>query len=333
MFEIDLSTRYLGLTLRNPLIVSSCPLTGELDVLRRLEDLGAAAAVMPSLFEEQLEQSDPAEELKSYAAAESGESLPYYRELATYNRGPESYLRHIDDARHAVSIPIIGSLNATTPGTWLDFARRIEDAGADALELNVCLMVTSRTTTSEEVEARYTELVAEVRRRINIPLAVKLSPYLTAIPHLAARLVSAGANGLVLFNRLLHPDVELATMRVVPKVALSTSHELPTRLRWLAILHGRVNASLAATGGVHTGEDVIKSLLVGADAVMFASALYRNGIEHMSSFLPVLTDWLKANEYASVEQAKGELSHMRSRDPAAFERANYAKAISSFAES
>jgi dihydroorotate dehydrogenase (fumarate) len=263
---------------------------------------------------------------------DSGESLHYHHELLTYNRGPESYLRHIESARHAVSIPIIGSLNATRLGAWLDFARRIEEAGADALELNVSFVATSRATTSEEVEARYTELVAEARRRVDIPLAVKLGPYLTAIPHLAGRLVSAGANGLVLFNRLLHPDVDLDTRKVVPRLALSTSHELPIRLRWLAILHGRVDASLAATGGVHTGQDVLKALLVGADAVMFASTLYRNGIEHMSSFVPTLRDWLKANEYASVEQMKGALSQMRSSDPAAFERANYTKAISSFAD-
>ena len=267
----DLSTHYLGLKLANPIVVSACPLTAELDVLRRLADFGAAAAVLPSLFEEQLEQKEPGERQAVTSGARSaGESLAYFHELREYNRGPDVYLAHLANAKKAVSIPIIGSLNVTTTGDWTRYAKRIQDAGADALELNIYFLVTNPDTTSREVEARYVELVSAVRNEISIPLAVKVAPYFTAFPNLARRLVEAGADGLVLFNRFLQPNIDLDTLRVVPQLTLSTPDELRVPLRWIALLHGRLNASLAASTGVHFPDDAIKLLLAGADVVMVA---------------------------------------------------------------
>lgn len=328
---VDLSTTYLGLKLPNPLVVSACPLTGELDVLRRLEEFGAAAAVMPSLFEEQLEHKT-AEMHASESPAATIESAAYFHELKEYNRGPAAYLKHITSAKQAVSIPIIGSLNATTLGPWIEYAREIESAGADALELNVYFLVTDLNTSSADVEARYLELIAAVRGQISIPMAVKLGPYFTALPSFARRAVEAGANGLVLFNRFLQPDIDLNTMRVVPRY-LSAPDELRVPLRWIGLLRDRVHCSLAASTGAHFTDDVIKLLLAGADVVMVASTLYRHGVSVLDTLINGVGGWLDSNEYFSVEQIKGILSRRKSADPAAFERANYTKALASFIDS
>jgi dihydroorotate dehydrogenase (fumarate) len=331
--KTDLSTTYLGLKLANPIVVSACPLTGELDVLRTLEDFGAAAAVLPSLFEEQLE-GRPAEGAavpRAPGAASLIESAAFFHELKEYNRGADEYLKHITAARAAVSIPLIGSLNVVALGEWVRYAGRIEEAGADALELNVNLQATAFDTTSQELEARYVDVVAAVRNEVSIPLAVKIGPQFTALPHFAGQLVEAGANGLVLFNRFLQPEIDLDKMSVVPRLALSTPEEMRESLRAVGLLHGRLRASLAATTGVHFADDVIRLVLAGADVVMVASTLYRHGVE----ILPMLVDgvryWLEMREYASIGQIRGMLSQKSCPDPGAFARANYARAISSYA--
>jgi len=329
--SVDLHTEYLGLKLRSPVIVSSCPLTGEIDVLERLEDLGAAAAVLPSLFAEQIDRPTCAKEPDySFTTDPQGQSLTWFRELRHYNRGPDAYLRHIEAAKGAVSIPIIASINGVQPGEWTRYARLMEQAGADALEANLYSVITDPEVTAEQVESRYVEIVGEIRKQISIPLAVKLSPSFTALPNLARRLVGAGANGLILFNRFIQPDIDLDGMKVAPRLVLSTIGEARLSLRWIAILHGRLKASLAATGGIDFPDGVVKALLVGADAVEIASALYRHGVDHVRPLLDGIAYWMESNDFDSIAAMKGRLSQQRCPDPAAFERANYTKAISSF---
>jgi dihydroorotate dehydrogenase (fumarate) len=324
----DITTRYLGLKLANPLVVSACPLTGELDVLKRLEEYGAAAAVLPSLFEEQVRPPSMDGQGGAGLAAFS-DSVSYFHELREYNRGPDAYLKHVAQAKQAVSMPIIGSLNATAPGNWINYARQIEQAGADALELNLYFMATDFDTTSRDLEARYVSLVAAVRHEISIPLAVKICPYFTALPQLARRFVEAGADGLVLFNRFLQPDVDLDHMRCQPRLVLSTPDEVRLPLRWIGLLHGKLEASLAASTGAHSPDDVLKLLLVGADVVMVASALYRVGVEGLRTLVDGVQYWLDTNDYQSLDQVRGILSQRKCPDPAAYERANYTRALSS----
>lgn len=326
--NVNLTTNYLGLQLTNPVVVSACPLAGELDVLRRLADYGAAAAVLPSVFEEQIERADALAEGGGYAEMEAA---AYFNELKAYNRGPEAYLTYLKSARKAVPIPLIASMNVHRCGDWVQFARRIEDAGANALELNAYLLVTDFETTSRDVEAKYVELVAAVRDVISIPLAVKIGPYFTALPNMARRLVEAGADGLVLFNRFLQPDINLDQMRVAPRMSLSNPEEMRVTLRWIGLLHGRIKASLAASTGIHFADDAIRMLMVGADVVMVASTLYRHGIESLATLVGGIETWLEAHDYRSVAQMRGMCDQMQCPDPAAFARANYAKAISSYA--
>jgi dihydroorotate dehydrogenase (fumarate) len=330
--NIDLTTQYLGLTLANPIVVSACPLTGELDVLRQLEAYGAAAAVLPSLFEEQFDRAaaDARPATDAYGDPTFAQSMAYFRELKQYNRGPEVYLKHLTAAKQAVSIPLIGSLNVTAPGDWIRSAARIQEAGADALELNIHFLPTDPDTTSGEVEARYVDLVAAVRSEISIPLAVKIGPYFTALSHVARRLVEAGADGLVLFNRFMQPDIDLDTLRVQPRLVLSSPDELRLTLRWIALLHGRLQASLAASTGAHFADDAIKLLLAGADVVMVASTLYRHGVDGLMTLVDGVRYWLESNDYQALHQVRGTLSQRRCPDPAAFERSNYTKALSSF---
>ncbi len=326
---VDLSTKYLGLRFANPILVSACPLTGELDVLRRLEENGAAGAVLPSLFEEQIAP-------RTGAAHETGpivEQLAYFHALKEYNRGPDAYLKHLSAAKKAVSFPIIASLNVTGPSEATRYAHRIQEAGADALELNIYFLVTEPEITSQEVESRYLELVAAVRNQLSIPLAVKLSPFFTALPNFATRVVGAGADGLVLFNRFLQPDIDLDTLRPAPRLALSTPEEMRLSLRWIALLHGRLKASLAATSGVHFADDVVKMLLAGADAVMVASTLYRHGIEILPKLVEGVRYWLESNDFLRLEQVVGLLSQRKCPDPGVFERANYTRTLASFVNS
>ena len=328
---VDLRTRYLGLELKNPLVVSACPLSGKVDMLRRLEAAGAAAAVLPSLFEEQIVH----DQMQAYEYYEDpsnshGEALSYFPEVVAYNSGPDPYLRLIEEARKAVSIPIIGSLNGTSRGGWVRHAELIQEAGADALELNIYFVAIDPQQTSADVEARYLDLVEAVRESISIPLAVKIGPYFTSLPNMAWRLMGAGVDGLVLFNRFLQPDIDLETLTVAPNLVLSTSDELRLPLRWIAILRGFTDLSLAATTGVHTSRDVLKLLLAGADVTMTASALFKHGPEHLGIMLEGVRTWLEEREYTSVEQMKGSLSQKNCPNPEAFERANYIKTLTNF---
>jgi dihydroorotate dehydrogenase (fumarate) len=327
----DLSTRYLGLPLASPFVPSASPLGSDLDTLKRLEEAGAAAVVLPSLFEEQIEH----EAMAVHHALETGresyaEALSYFPELDEYNTGPDSYLAHLADAKEALSIPVIASLNGSSNGGWIRYARLLEQAGADALELNVYAVEADAAATAEQVETRILDVVRAVRAEVRIPLAVKIGPFFSAFAHMAARLVVAGADGLVLFNRFVQPDIDLGTLSVVPQVHLSSREELRLPLRWIAILHGRIPISLAATSGIHEPEDAVKVLLAGADVAMTASALLRNGPPHLTRMLAGLREWLDEHEYASVEQLKGSMSQIACPDPAAFERASYMQALVSF---
>jgi dihydroorotate dehydrogenase (fumarate) len=329
--SVDLRSRYLGLELKNPLVVSACPLTAKIETLRRLEEAGAAAAVMPSLFEEQIVR-DEMEFFEYYEdpANSFGEALTYFPEIESYNPGPDAYLQSIEAAKAAVAIPVIGSLNGTSKGGWIRYARMIQDAGADALELNIYLVATDPEHTAADVEARYLDLVTAVRDSVSIPVAVKIGPFFSSLPNMARRLQVAGAKGLVLFNRFLQPDIDLETLAVAPNLVLSTSDELRLPLRWIAILRGQLDISLAATSGVHAPHDVLKLLLAGADVTMTASSLYKNGPGHLRTLLDGVCAWLEEKEYVSIEQMKGSVSQQNSRDPEAFERANYVKTLTNF---
>jgi dihydroorotate dehydrogenase (fumarate) len=328
----DLRTTYLGLALSSPLVASASPLTGRLDSLRALEEAGAAAVVLPSLFEEQLEHEEvELDALLEHGTHSFGEALTYFPELEDYNTGPGSYVELVAEAKRTLSIPVIASLNGSSPGGWIRYATLLEQAGADALELNVYAVEADAAATAAGVEERTLELVRSVRAAVALPLAVKVGPFYTAFAHMAGELAAAGADGLVLFNRFLQPDLDLETLAVTPALRLSTSDELRLPLRWIAILRGHVAAGLAATGGAHTTTDVVKLLLAGADVVELASALLLHGPGHLGVLQAGLEEWLREREYDSVSQLRGSLSRATAPDPAAFERAQYVQALVSFA--
>ncbi len=327
----DLSTTYLGLHLKNPLVASASPLSKKLDSVKRLEDAGASAVVMYSLFEEQItHESEALNYFLDRGTESNAEAVTYFPDLGNYNIGAEPYVELIQKIKKAVAIPVIGSLNGITPGGWVDYAKKIEEAGADALELNMYRIPTDLTLTSQDLEQIYIDLVSDVRQQIHIPLAVKLSPFFTSLPNYASRLVKAGANGLVLFNRFYQPDIDIETLEVVPEIHLSTSEELRLPLRWVAILYGRVQADLALTSGVHTGEDMIKAAMAGASVSMLASELIAKGSRRIPSLLGEVTRWMEEFEYDSISQMQGSMSQKAVADPGAFERANYMKALTSF---
>lgn len=329
---VDLTTEYLGLRLENPLIASSSPITGRLDGLRRLEDAGVAAVVLPSLFEEQLEHEESEINRVREAGSETfAEAVGgYFPELPQVKSKTEEQLELIREAKAALGIPVIASLNGHTKGGWVEYARAVQEAGADALELNLYFVPADVDRSGAEVEQDYVELVTAIRQHTALPLALKLSPFFSSPGHMGRRLVEAGAQGLVLFNRFMQPDIDLETLQVAPSVQLSSSEELRLPLRWIAILRGRVQASLAATTGVHRWSDVAKLLLTGADAVMVTSAFLKAGPESARAMLDELETWLDQNEYTSVTQMKGSLSQRHSPDPSAFERANYMAALTRY---
>jgi dihydroorotate dehydrogenase (fumarate) len=329
--SVDLRTRYLGIELANPLVVSACPLTEDLVMLRNLEAAGAAAVVLPSLFQEQIEHDEQeVQAMQEFGAESFPEALDYFPELNDYNTGPDAYLQLIESSKKTVSIPVIASLNGTSKSGWERYARLIEQAGADALELNIYFIPTDPGMTGGEIESRYVELVRAVRESVSIPLAVKLGPFFSALPNMARRLTEAGADGLVLFNRFLQPDIDPETLGIRPKMELSTSQELRLPLRWVAILHGRLRCSLAVTSGVHTSTDVVKCLLAGADVVMTASAVLQHGPKHLETLLGGARQWMQENEYASVDQMQGSMSQQNCPDPDAFERTQYMKMLASY---
>lgn len=327
---IDLTTHYLGLKLRNPLVCSSSPLCQSLESLQRMEEAGASAVVLHSLFEEQIEvESLDLSRFLDSSSESYAESLSYFPDMGEYNLGPEGYLEHIREAKAILKIPVIASLNGRTRGGWIHYARLIEEAGADALELNVYDIPTDPELSSAEVEDALTGLVHDIAHQVKIPLAVKLSPFYTAPASLAKRLCVAGAKGLVVFNRFYQPDFDLERLEVVPSLWLSTTEELRLRLHWVAILFGNVRADLAITGGVHTSHDVLKSLMAGANVTMMTSALLRHGIEHLHAVLHGLREWMQEHEYESVKMMRGSMSFRSVANPGAFERANYLKVLRS----
>lgn len=327
----DLTTNYLGLNLKNPLVASASPLSKKLETVKKLEDAGIGAVVMYSLFEEQIVHESKALDYFLNVGTESfAEALTYFPNLEHYNVGPEEYLELIAKYKKAVSIPVIGSLNGVSSGGWVDYAKKIEEAGADALELNIYFVPTDPEVASQDLEQAHVDLVADVRDQVKIPLAVKLSPFFTSLPHFAGRLVKAGANGLVLFNRFMQPDMDIETLEVVPSINLSTSSDLRLPLRWVAILYGRVKADLALTSGVHTADDVIKSMMAGANVTMIASELIAHGVKRVPELLSGVTEWMTNFEYDSIKQMRGSMSQQAVAEPAAFERANYMKALSSY---
>jgi dihydroorotate dehydrogenase (fumarate) len=328
---MDLSTKYLGLHLKNPLVPSAGPLSRTLDSMKRLEDAGASAIVMYSLFEEQI-QHEAAElnHYMSYGTESFAEALSYFPEAKEYNLGPDEYVEHLHKAKKALGIPVIGSLNGVSTGGWMKYAKKIEEAGADALELNVYYIPTDPRMSSQAVEDFYVDALKAVKRTVKIPVAMKLSPFFSAMANMAARLDAAGADGLVLFNRFYQPDFDIDAMEVVPNVDLSSSRSIRLPLRWIAILFGRVKASLAATSGVHTAGDVLKLLMAGADITMLCSALLQDGAGTIAGILKNMEDWMLEHEYVSVQQMRGSMSQKSVADPSAFERANYMKALNRY---
>ena len=329
--SVDLSTTYLGIELKNPLVAAACPLTGKMDSLVRLEEAGVAAAVLPSLFEEQIEHDEiELTHAKEYGSEFYAEHGQWYPDPGDYRFGPDDYLAHIEEAKKTTSIPVIASLNGSSAGGWVNYAKKMQDAGADALELNIYFVPTDLDVTGEAVENQYLELVASVKGSIAIPVAVKIGPYFSSMTNMAKKLAEAGADGLVLFNRYLAPDLDLDELQVTTSLALSSSHELCLPLRWLAILRGRVDLSLAATSGIHDEKDLAKALLVGADVGMVASTLYQNGTQGIATTLQGLERWMEEKGYERVEQFKGSMSRENCPDPTAFARGNYMKTLSSF---
>ncbi len=328
---MDLSTKYLGLSLRTPLVPAASPMSEEIDTIKEMEDSGASAVVLYSLFEEQLRQDSRELARNLEQGTESfAEALTYFPEPDDFRLGPEEYLAHIAKAKAAVKIPIIASLNGSSVGGWTAYAKAIQQAGADALELNIYYIPTDMNLTSEAIEQTYLEILRAVKSTVTIPVAVKLSPFFTNFANMAKRLDQAGANGLVLFNRFYQPDIDLESLEVRPNILLSTPMAMRVPLRWIALLNGKLKASLAATSGIHRASDVLKMLMAGADVTMLCSTLIRHGARQIAVIERDLVAWMEEHEYTSVTQLKGSLSQRNCAEPSAFERAQYMKAISQF---
>jgi len=328
---VDLTTNYLGLKLKHPVVPSASPLSESLDKIKRLEDAGAAAIVMYSLFEEQIVgESHLLDHYLSYGAESFAEALDYFPEMDSYNIGPHAYLDLLRRAKESVSIPVIGSLNGVSTGGWVEYARMIQEAGADALELNIYYIPTDPAMTGAEVEQMYLDVVHDVKANISIPLAVKVGPYFSSFANMAMRLAKAGADGLVIFNRFYQPDFDLDRLEVVPNLTLSSPWELRTPIRWVSILYGKVPVDFAVTRGVHSYEDVLKGVMAGANVTMMAAELLRNGVNRIGTVVQEVAQWLEDHEYHSLQQARGSMSQRNVAEPAAFERANYMKVLQSW---
>jgi dihydroorotate dehydrogenase (fumarate) len=328
---MDLSTTYLGLELKNPLVASASPLSKKISTVQKLEQAGVGAIVMYSLFEEQIiHESLELDHYLTRGTESFAEALTYLPDTGTYSMGPDKYLDHLSAVKKAVSVPVIGSLNGVSKGGWVRYARYIQEAGADALELNLYYLATDPDLKSQDLEAAQIDLVKEVKSAITIPLAIKLSPFATSLANITRRLVEAGANGLVLFNRFYQPDFDLEELEVVPNLELSTSSDLRLPLRWISILFGQIDADFALTSGVHTSKDVLKSMMAGAKVAMMASELLHNGVQRVPAILAELQKWMQEHEYESIKQMQGSMSQQSVAEPAAFERANYMKVLNSW---
>ena len=327
---MKLETNYLGKKLRSPLVVSASPLSQEIENIKRMEEAGAGAVVLYSLFEEQIRaEAEEMEERMEQGMGLSAEGVSYFPPIDSFKLGPEEYLEHIRKAKDAVNIPIIGSLNGSTLGGWTEYAALMQEAGVDAVELNIYSIPTDASKTSGDVEASYLEILRAVKEKVSIPVAVKLSPFFSNLANMASRLDGAGAQGLVLFNRFFQPDVDLESLSVTPKVIWSTPFAQRLPLRWVAILSGQIKSDLAATSGIYTAQDVLKMVSVGASVTMLYSALARQGIGHLKTLETEMTEWLEAHEYGSLSELKGTLSQTKIADPTAFERAQFVKSLHS----
>lgn len=328
---VETTTTYLGMKLKSPLVASASPLSQKVETVKKLEEAGIAAVVMYSLFEEQIiHESLELDHYLTQGTYSSPEALTYLPEAGVYVLSPEAYVDTVKALKHAVKIPIIGSLNGVSTGGWIKYAKKIEDAGADALELNIYYLPTDTSLTSDELEKAYCTLVSDIRKSVEIPIAVKLSPFFTSIPNMAKRLVEAGANGLVFFNRFYQPDLDIENLEVTPNLILSTSTELRLPLRWIAILYGRIQVDFALTTGVHTPEDVLKATMAGANVTMMASELLQKGVGRVAEIQAGIENWMVEHEYDSIQQMLGSMSQKAIAEPAAFERANYMKVLNSF---
>jgi dihydroorotate dehydrogenase (fumarate) len=328
---IDLTTNYLGLKLKNPVVVSAGPMSEKLENFPRMEEAGAAAIVMYSLFEEQIEaESENIDSALEYGANSYAESMSYLPDMPKYHVGPDRYLDLLRKGKAAVSIPVIASLNGSSPGGWVRYSEYMQEAGADALELNIFDVPTNPEVTAEQLENRYCDLLRAIRKSVRIPIAVKLGPYFTSCANFARKLSEAGADGIVIFNRFYQPDFDLEEMEVVPNLVLSSPHELRLRLHWAAILYHQVETYIAITGGVHDATDVLKSMMAGAHVAMMTSALLKYGIEHIGVVLAGMEAWMAEHEYVSVKQMRGSMSMVNVEDPRAFLRGNYLKMLGSY---
>jgi dihydroorotate dehydrogenase (fumarate) len=328
---MDLATTYLGLKLRTPLVVAASPLSEEIDTIKGMEDAGASAVVLHSLFEEQLRQDRfELNQRLEQGTFSSPEALTYFPEAYEYHLGPEEYLNHIAKAKAAVKIPIIASLNGSSAGGWTDYARQMQQAGADALELNVYYIPSDLNLSGAEVEQTYLDILKSVKAAVTIPVAIKLSPFFSNFANMAKRLDDVGADGLVLFNRFYQPDIELESLEVKPNILLSTPMAMRVPLRWVALLYDRVRADLAATSGIHRASDALKMLMAGADVTMLCSVLIRHGLGQIRVIERELAIWLEEHEYVSVQQLRGSLSQKNSANPSAFERAQYMRALATY---
>lgn len=328
---IDLSTTYMGMTLKNPLVASASPLCEHLDNIKAMEDHGAGAVVLHSLFEEQLQmESNDLDYFLSHGAESYPEAISFFPEYDSYKLGPDDYLSHVAACKEAVDIPVIASLNGVSSGGWIRFAKEIEEAGADALELNVYYIAADPELSGSDIEEMYIRLVKDVKENVQFPVSVKIGPFFSSMANMARKLDDAGADALVLFNRFYQPDFDLEELEVKPGLVLSSSNDLRLRLRWIAILYKHIRADMAVTGGVHTAEDVLKAMMAGANVAQMTSALLKYDIGHLSTVLEVLEDWMKQHEYESIKQMQGSLSQQACEQPAAFERANYIKALNSY---
>ena len=328
---MDLTTNYLGLKLKNPLVPSSSPLMRELSQLRNMEDAGASAVVLHSLFEEQITQeTHTLNEYLMQGIESFSEALSYFPDAPEYQSGPDVYLTHIQKAKAALDIPVIASLNGVSTGGWMKYAKHIQEAGADALELNIYYLPTDLTIDGTAVENLYLDALNDVKSAVSIPVAMKLSPYFSSVANMAHKLAKAGASGLVLFNRFYQPDLDLENLEVVPNLQLSSSAAMRLPLRWIAILYGRIQTDLALTSGVHTVDDALKGIAAGASVVMTTSELLKNGVHRLQELQDGMVAWLVENEYDSLDQLRGSLSQINCSEPAAFERANYMRVLSSY---
>ena len=328
---MDLSTTYLGKKLKNPLVPSASPLSRDESAIKLMEDAGAGAVVLESLFEEQiLHEKNEMDHYLSQGTESFAESLSYFPDGDMYNFGPDEYLDHIRKSKEAVDIPIIASLNGVSTGGWIEYARKMQQAGADAIELNSYYLATDPEKESRVIEDNYVEILTEIKKVVTIPVALKLSPYFTSLSAMAKRFDEAGADGLVLFNRFYQPDIDLESLEVVPNLVLSSSESMRLPLRWVAILYGKIKANMAATSGIHTSDDVLKMIMAGADVTMLCAVLFQHGISKITGILEGVERWMEDHEYESIEQMKGSMSHKSVPEPAAFERANYMRVLKSY---